>query len=102
MPLRFRRTMKVAPGMRLNLTKTGVSARIGTRGVGITTGTSGTTVSAGLPGSGVHVSKKLKKNAAQSHVAASNTGSEPKTKGMGFLGWLSILVIMLCIIWIIF
>lgn len=59
MALRFRRTIKIAPGVRINVTKTGVSARVGPRGAGVTVGTSGTTVSAGIPGAGLHVSEKV-------------------------------------------
>jgi len=53
--------MKIAPGIKLNLTKKGISARVGPKGAGVTIGTSGTTVSAGIPGSGLHVSQKVKK-----------------------------------------
>ena len=32
MPFRFRRTLKIAPGVRLNLSKSGVSTSLGARG----------------------------------------------------------------------
>jgi hypothetical protein len=102
MPLRFRRTLKIAPGVRINLTKTGISARVGPRGAGVTVGTSGTTVSAGIPGSGLHVSQKLKKSAAPSNEVTSVPVSEGSAKGLGFFGWLGVLVIMLGLLWLIF
>jgi hypothetical protein len=104
MAFRFRRTLKVAPGIRLNLTKKGASVRVGPRGAGVTMGTSGTTVSAGLPGTGLHASKKLS-NAAR---AASKTPTTPheradpdfalvetparETARLGFLGWTGVIV----------
>lgn len=101
MVLRFRRTMKIAPGVQLNLTKKGVSARIGPRGAGITTGTSGTTVSAGIPGSGLHVSKKVKaatKRADAQNAAKPENGPGGGTK-LGFFGWTGVFVWVLIILW---
>jgi hypothetical protein len=59
MAFRFRKSIKIAPGFRLNLGKRGMSVRAGGKGVGYTTGTSGSRVSAGVPGTGVSYSKKL-------------------------------------------
>ena len=107
MALRFRRTMKIAPGVRLNLTKTGVSARIGPKGAGVTVGTSGTTVSAGLPGTGLHVSKKIKKKpaAVESKSAdfdAARAAAPAATKQLGFFGWVGVFAILAGLGWLIF
>lgn len=59
MGFRFRRTIGLGKGVRLNLTKTGISTTVGPQGSKFTTGTHGTTVSAGLPGSGLHYSQKI-------------------------------------------
>ncbi|SEM12007.1 Protein of unknown function [Roseovarius azorensis] len=101
MVLRFRRTMKIAPGVRLNLTKKGVSARIGPRGAGITTGTSGTTVSVGIPGSGLHVSRKVKAAAkrADTQDAAKPDNVPGGGAKLGFFGWIGVLVWVLIILW---
>lgn len=95
MSLRFRRTMKIAPGVRLNLTKTGISARVGPKGAGVTVGTSGTTVSSGIPGSGLHVSKKLKNNTVQSNTDPFIPNTETKRKGLGAVTWLIISILTL-------
>jgi len=100
MALRFRRTLKIAPGVRLNLTKTGVSARIGPRGTGVTVGTRGTTVSAGIPGTGLHASQKLKANRTQP-VQQPIERDPPAPKKLGFLGWLGVGVIIAGIVWLI-
>lgn len=103
MALRFRRTLKIAPGVRLNLTKTGMSARVGPRGAGVTVGTSGTTVSAGIPGSGLHVSKKLprRRKIATSEAEAPAVGAQPFDNGLGFFGWIGVLTVAAAAIWVI-
>jgi hypothetical protein len=50
---RFRRSFRVVPGVRLNLSKTGVSTSIGRRGLWFTLGPRDTRSTAGLPGTGV-------------------------------------------------
>jgi hypothetical protein len=51
--LRFRRTIKIAPGLRLNLSKSGVSGSVGRRGGWFTIGPRGSRATVGLPGTGV-------------------------------------------------
>lgn len=102
MALRFRRTLKIAPGVRINLTGKGISARVGPRGLGATVGTSGTTLSAGIPGSGLHASKKLTKGRAKStRIRASQADQSTEAKpGLGFFGWVGVLAIGVFLIWI--
>lgn len=99
MAFRFRRTMKIAPGIRLNLTKSGVSARVGPRGAGVTVGTSGTTVSAGLPGTGLHTSKKLKSGTPKKEAISALPPPQQPEKNLGFFGWLGVLGIVAALIW---
>lgn len=61
MTIRFRRTVKVAPGVRLNVTKSGLGVRFGPRGLGLSAHSSGkVTASAGIPGSGLYYRKERK------------------------------------------
>jgi hypothetical protein len=53
MGLRFRRTMKLLPGVRLNLSRSGLSTTVGVRGASVTVGKKGTYANVGVPGSGV-------------------------------------------------
>lgn len=53
MGFRFRRTLKIAPGIRLNFGKKGISTSIGPRGAKITLGKDGVRTTVGLPGSGM-------------------------------------------------
>lgn len=59
MRFRFRRTFKIAPGLRLNLNKRSVSLRAGGRGFGFTSSSNGsTTKTVGIPGSGFSWTKR--------------------------------------------
>lgn len=50
---RFRRRITIGPGLRLNLSKSGVSASVGRRGLWFTAGPRGTRETVGIPGSGL-------------------------------------------------
>jgi len=58
MGFRFRKSFKVAPGLRVNLSKRGVGARVGRRGAGYSVGPSGRRASVGIPGTGVSYQTK--------------------------------------------
>jgi len=53
MGFRFRRTIKLLPGVTLNLNKTGVSVSAGVRGAKVTVGKNGVRQTVGLPGTGL-------------------------------------------------
>ncbi len=53
MSFRFFQRFRIAPGLSLNLSKTGASLSLGPRGAQFTVGTSGTRATIGLPGSGL-------------------------------------------------
>lgn len=59
MGFRFRRTIKIAPGIRLNLSKSGVSTSIGKRGATVNLSKRGTYGTIGLPGTGLSWRGKL-------------------------------------------
>jgi hypothetical protein len=53
MGFRFRRSFRVFPGFKINVSKSGVSESVGTRGAWFTIGPRGTRTTVGLPGSGL-------------------------------------------------
>jgi len=53
MPLRFRKIIKIAPGVRMNLSKGGVSFTIGKKGYHINIGKEGIKQTVGIPGTGI-------------------------------------------------
>ncbi|HXV12326.1 MAG TPA: DUF4236 domain-containing protein [Burkholderiales bacterium] len=52
MALRFRRSFRIAPGIRMNVTGSGASLSVGPRGSSVTFGRRGTFFNAGFPGTG--------------------------------------------------
>ena len=62
MGFRFRRRIKIAPGIRLNLSKSGISTSIGDNGL---TWNSRGTVTTGLPGTGLSYRHNLNNTDAQ-------------------------------------
>jgi hypothetical protein len=59
MGLRFRRTLKIAPGLRLNVSRSGLSLTAGPRGASINFGPKGTFANVGFPGTGLSYREKL-------------------------------------------
>ena len=53
MAFRLRRSFKIALGVRINLSKSGVSTSIGTRGAHVTVGHGQVRETVGIPGSGI-------------------------------------------------
>lgn len=50
---RFRKTFSILPGVRINLSKTGVSSSIGGNGATVNVGKNGPMVTLGIPGTGL-------------------------------------------------
>jgi hypothetical protein len=50
---RFRRSFRLLPGVRLNVSKSGLSASLGRRGAWLTFGPKGTRATVGIPGTGL-------------------------------------------------
>lgn len=64
MAFRFRNTIRIAPGIRLNLGKAGVSLSAGVRGATVTAGQRGVFGNIGLPGTGMSYRTRLDKSPA--------------------------------------
>jgi hypothetical protein len=62
MPIRFRRTLKVAPGVKLNFSKSGVSTTVGPKGFHFTFGKKGVRRTVSIPGTGISEVDYIKKN----------------------------------------
>ncbi len=78
MPFRFQKRVKVAPGLRLNISKRGVSTTFGKRGVSVTLGRRGLYGNVGLPGSGLSYRTRLDKTPSK----RTNTWYENESKEM--------------------
>ena len=76
MPLLFRKRVKLAKGLYLNLSQSGVSMSLGTKGARMTVGTKGVTESFGIPGTGISY-RKHQSWKAMNPKDSSNTNALP-------------------------
>jgi len=72
MHIRFRRTFKIFPGVRLNVSRHGISTSVGPRGMHLTFNKYGVRQSVGLPGSGLSENSYLIKNNQSSDKSSSD------------------------------
>lgn len=59
MALKFRKRVKILPGVTLNFSKSGISTTIGAKGFSVNTGKKGSYLNVGVPGTGFYDRKKL-------------------------------------------
>ncbi|EGQ96012.1 hypothetical protein B7943_16580 [Vibrio cholerae] len=80
MGFKFRKRIKIAPGLHVNVSKSGVSTSIGKPGATVNVGKKGVKTTVGIPGSGLSYSQNLTGSSNTKEVS-SNTG-----KGSSLLG----------------
>lgn len=90
MAFRFRKRIKVAPGLTLNLGKKGVSTTLGVPGASVNVGPQGVHGNAGLAGTGLSVRQKLSAPKAPAQTSKAQRAAEPA--GKPSKAWLWILV----------
>ena len=103
---RFRRSVRLIPGVRINFSKSGVSTSIGGRGAWLTVGRRGTRATVGIPGTGI----------SYTSFSASKTGharapyvirtppqpaapGDPRDVGIGCLAKLIVLALGAWLLW---
>ena len=79
MPLRLWRRIKIAPGVTVNLSKTGVSTSFGPRGAKVTLGRGKVRKTVGLPGTGLFYTTTSKTGASEPPPAAPATDASWRT-----------------------
>jgi len=57
--MRFRKTLSICKGVKLNLSKSGVSCTVGGKGISLNLGKSGVFLNTSIPGTGLYDRKKL-------------------------------------------
>lgn len=100
MGFRFKKSFKVAPGVKVNLGKKSVGVSVGTKGFRKSINSSGrSTTTVGIPGTGISYSKssslKHKKNATHSTQTVQSAPTSERSKGTAlllciFLGYIGI------------
>jgi hypothetical protein len=90
--LRFRRRLRIAKGLHLNLSKSGPSISVGGRGASVTFCKHGTRTTVGLPGTGLSYTQTH--NSRQSgHM--SQPGSNDEARPLSPLRWVLITCLIL-------
>ena len=59
---RYRKRIRILPGIHINISKSGISTNVGVKGASVTFGPKGTYVNAGLPGTGLYRRDKVNGN----------------------------------------
>jgi hypothetical protein len=95
MGFRFRRSVKILPGIRLNFGKRGVSTSIGVRGAHVTFGKTGTRTTVGLPGSGLSYTRLERPHREVKTAMAAEPRTNPEVfRGSAWRGflWIGLIV----------
>lgn len=83
MHIRFRKTFDLFPGVKLNLSRHGLSTTVGPKGMHLTFNKFGVRQSVGLPGTGLSENSYLVKNNQSSEQAAHDHASVHHGDGLG-------------------
>lgn len=75
MGLRFRKTLKIFSGLKLNFSGSGVSLTVGGRGHSVTYSKKGTYVNLGIPGTGISYRKKVSGGTTAKRTRSSSGGT---------------------------
>jgi hypothetical protein len=97
MGFRFRRSIRILPGLRLNVGKRGVSTSIGVRGAHVTIGHGKVRETVGLPGTGISYTQVEGTHAEPQGEAQPARVDEPLPKGNAWRGWLWIALLVAAI-----
>jgi Protein of unknown function (DUF4236)/Bacterial SH3 domain len=76
---RFRRTVKILPGVRLNISRSGVSTTLGPNGASINLGKRGTRTTVGIPGTGISHSSLMSPTSESGEEQNSSPASTKKS-----------------------
>jgi hypothetical protein len=95
MSLRFRKTIKLLPGVRLNLSRSGISTSIGRRGATLNIGGKrGPRATVGLPGTGLSYTERLR--GPDQKATPDDT---PERKGsLRWIVWVLAAVVFVCVL----
>lgn len=80
MSINFRKSIKILPGVKINIGKKGISTSVGVRGAHVTVGKRGTRATVGIPGSGLSVTKKIGGKSRKTTAAKEEIQTAPAPK----------------------
>ena len=88
MPIRFRHSIRIVPGVRLNIGKGGVSTSLGERGAHVTVGHGHTRTTVGVPGTGLSYTTTTRRRPAHVTFGSWLFGVVVALALMWWFGWL--------------
>jgi hypothetical protein len=90
--LRFRRSFRIGPGLRINIGKRGASLSAGVRGAHVTVGKDGVRTTVGIPGTGISYTEQ----SGRSSPDTAKAPAEPPGGGSALRAslWIALLVIL--------
>ena len=95
MGLRYRKRVKVAPGVYLNLSKSGVSTTLKAgEGVSVSMGKNGTYLNTGIPGTGLYSRQKISGKAMKKKKSFTNLNQE-SNNGCWYTFWVLLTFVMI-------
>lgn len=100
MAFRFQRRIKIAPGIRLNISKTGISTTLGKPGTTVTVNKRGGQGNAGLPGTGLSTQTQLTK--WQGEKPASHPAAPPEPRRTHPIFVVAAVVGVVLLVWFIY
>lgn len=86
MGFRFRKSIRLLPGVRLNMSKTGVSASVGRRGMTLNIGRGKAKTTVGIPGTGISYSSTSPTRPVQTFALRASTSEPRRPRGSAFFG----------------
>jgi hypothetical protein len=89
MAFRFRKIIKLFPGVKINLSKSGISTSIGVPGATVNIGKKGTRATVGLPGTGLGYSEKISGPADQDGQQHKQLATKEEGDGTWFLWFIA-------------
>ena len=89
MGFRFRRSLKILPGVRLNFSNSGVSTTLGPRGATVSLGKRGPRGNVGIPGTGISYSAAL--GAGKRQRGPQAPGTPPTTSALSGCAWIAVI-----------
>jgi hypothetical protein len=101
---RFRRSLRILPGVRVNISKRGLSSvSVGRRGLTLNMGRRGVKETIGLPGTGISYTTPVQHlPSAEHHAPAPDTVTAASTGDGTTVGWGAILVALAFIVGLVF
>jgi hypothetical protein len=87
MAIRFNRRIRIAPGVRLNVGKSGTSVSVGKPGASVNIGKDGVRGNAGIPGTGLSASHQIHKTAPKARTEGS--AGQTAFKALAIFGFMA-------------